>query len=218
MPVGRCVTGAAGVVSLLALLLMAGCGDGGGGDDAGVREAAEAREAAAVADTAAPADPAIIERGFVSNHAEAGFRVYWPGGCGRIKEQVSDGATRRAHREFIYTCLRDGDNGRAVSVRVLHDAQDAGGAPPSPPFVVALVAEQVTRYKLRIRNQRPLEAGGIQGVEVQAVEPGGAGELWMRGLLVGVDVYLLMAWSEAGGLFDDPEIADFFASFRLGNQ
>lgn len=210
---------AAAVVLLAALLLAAGCGDQDAGDQ-DADDATGARDAAAAADTAATAGsaPDIIERGFVSNHADAGFRVYWPGGCGRIKEQVSDGATRRAHREFIYTCMRDGDDGRAVSVRVLHDARDVNGAPPSPPFVVALVEEQMARFKVRTRQQRPLEAAGVRGVEVQATDPGGAGELWMRGLLVGVDVHLLMAWSENGGLFDDPEIADFFASFRLGDQ
>ena len=49
-----------------------------------------------------------------------------------------------------------------------------------------------------------------------AGEEGGAGEVWIRGLLQGDDIFLLMAWNQAGGLFQDPEIAGFFASFRTG--
>ena len=58
-------------------------------------------------------------------------------------------------------------------------------------------------------------ADGVEGVEVHGAEPAGPGEVWLRGLLRDQDVYLLLAWNRRGGLFDDPEMADFFASFRL---
>jgi hypothetical protein len=82
-------------------------------------------------------------------------------------------------------------------------------------MVVRQVEKALEHYGVRAQRQRPLEAPGIEGVEVQAVQPAGKGEVWVRGLLAGPKIYVLTAWNSNGGLFEDPEIADFFASFQL---
>ena len=55
----------------------------------------------------------------------------------------------------------------------------------------------------------------MEGIEVQAVHPSGTGDVWIRGWLAGSTVFMLTAWNNEGGLFADPEAADFFASFKL---
>jgi hypothetical protein len=195
-------------VALATLALLVACGDGG--DDTPSGEAAGADSAAVD-----PSVPTLITGGRVQQHADAGFQVFWPSGCGVIKEQVSDGRTRRADRELIYSCDRDGELGEGTSVRVMFGARGPDGEAPDAAFVVALVERQLQRFGVRALRQRPLSADGIEGVEVHAGEPAGPGEVWLRGLLRDRDVYLLLAWNTAGGLFDDPQMTDFFASFRL---
>jgi len=218
---GRVGYGRAGVW----LLAVAACG--GGGDDQAGRApvgggapgtAAATTAGTAPADTAAavatppPADPEALLRVY----AEAGFRVYWPAGCERINEQMSNGPTRQAAREFIYTCDRDGAKGEGASIRCLRGAHDRDDLPAQPPLVVEIVEAQLRKFGARPVRQRPLESPGVQGVEVQAVQPDRPGEIWLRGLLAGTDVYVLMAWNKSGGLFEDPEVVNFFASFRIG--
>jgi hypothetical protein len=202
---------------LTALVLVAACGDDRQADaEAEPRPRAEA--APAVADTTP--DPGaglrLQQFGQLRTFPEAGFRVYWPSGCGQFSEQISDRATRRAEREFIYNCDRDGNKVHGVGVRVFQNAHDAEGNPPHPRLVTELIERQLRKSGTRILRQRPLEGEGMQGVDVQSGEVGGSGEVWIRGLLVGTDIFLLMAWDQRGGLFEDIEVVDFFASFRAG--
>jgi hypothetical protein len=202
MTAGRCL------LMVAALAMVAACGDG---DDA-----APAGDAAGADSAAAdPSGPTLITEGTVQQHPDAGFQVFWPSGCGVIKEQVSDGRTRRADRELIYSCDRDGELGEGTSVRVMLGARGPDGEAPDAAFVVALIERQLQRFGVRALRQRPLSADGIEGVEVHAGEPAGPGEVWLRGLLRDRDVYLLLAWNTAGGLFEDPQMTDFFASFRI---
>lgn len=205
-------------LALVGLFLVAACGGGDG--DVAERAAThtDSDTMAAAADTAAAAEateaPTLKTTGYVRNYPEPGFLVYWPSGCARIKERVSDGATQRAEHEFIYTCDRDGEKIRGTSVHALHGAHGPDGAPPDPPLVVSMVERQLQKFGVRRERQRMLQVENIEGVEVQAVEPDGTVEVWIRGLLMGDDVYLLTAWNREGGLFEDPETVNFFASFR----
>ncbi len=211
------------------LALLVGCGDDGHTDRPAAQEAtsgaADTAAAAvdpdtvmidAAADTAsaaAPSTPPLAGREV--HHREAGFRIFWPAGFGEVRKQDSGGPTRDAQREFIFTCDRDGLRGSGFSVRCLRHAHGEEGAAPGARSVVGLVEEVLERFQVRAVRQRPLQDGPVQGVEVQAGEPAASGEVWIRGLLVGTDIYLLLAWDRAGNLFEAPGAAAFFASFRL---
>jgi len=198
---------------LLTSLLLVGCGN-----DQEVEGSAKAsrdtgQASAAQDSTPTLADQNLTDDGHVRSHASAGFSIYWPGGCGQLLESSSEGATDNAAKEQIYTC--EHSTGIGFSVRHYHRAQTRDGLPASPVFVVDLVEHQMKRYGVRPDRQRPLEGGAIQGVEVHGVDPAGSGEVWIRGLLVGTEVYILKAWSNQGGLFENVEAADFFHSFQL---
>ncbi|MEZ4388841.1 MAG: hypothetical protein R3D98_14955 [Candidatus Krumholzibacteriia bacterium] len=201
------------LVLLVPLLLLVACG--GQRDPAkGTPGRSAAADTAAVDSVAiAPVVPAelIPAEGSVRHNPEGGFSVYWPDGCERLTQSESGGATRVAEREVVVTCRR---SDVALSVRCLKLAHDVEGNPPHPRLVVSLIEQQLHRKKLRTVRQRPLEAGAVQGVEVQAEGQDSKQRAWFRGLLVGHDVYLLMAIGEAPDLFDRGDIADFFASFR----
>jgi len=202
------------ITATMCLALLAACG-GGGQEDVDETESVAALAEADTVAKPAPTTPELMKEGYLRTFAEAGFTVFWPSGCGGLSEQISSGPTRRAKQEFIYTCDRDGSMGMGVSIRVLHDAHDPDGAPPTPEFVAEMVKDQLQNSGTTILRQRPLQADGIEGVDLHAGEPGGAGEVWMRGLLSGSDVFILMAFGKSGGLFTDPEFVDFFASFRI---
>ncbi len=211
------------ITGLICLAMLAACSGGGQEESAAeepVETLAEANLTTAV-DTVAessPAMPEVKKDGYLRTLDEAGFTVFWPSGCGGLKEQTSSGSTRRAKREFIYTCDRDGAMGAGVSIRVFRDAHDPDGAPPTAEMVAEMVKVQLQKSGTSVIRQRHLQADGIEGVDVQAGEPDGAGEVWMRGLLSGSDVFILMAFDKSGGLFTDPEFVNFFASFRANER
>lgn len=173
-------------------------------------------------DEVVPADPqsggppgAARIAGREVHHEEAGFRVFWPAGYGEVQVQDSGERTTYAAREFIYTIESGGRHGSGYSVRVMRHARGRGERAPDARRVVQHIEMTLKRFQVRTARQRPLEQGAVQGVEVQAIQPGGPGEVWMRGLLVGTDIYLLLAWDREGGVFEDPAAEAFFASFRL---
>ena len=49
---------------------------------------------------------------------------------------------------------------------------------------------------------------------VQSGEVGGSGEVWIRGLLVDGDIYILAAWNRRGGVWGNPDYIAFFNSFQ----
>ncbi len=182
------------------------------------------RPSPAPGDTTAAAAPGVrlsssggdlSAEAYVAEYDEAGAGVTWPSGCEGVSERVSDGPTDQALREFIYSCQRHAPGSQKLTLRVLRRAHTEDGRPPHPRFVVSLIEEQLAQLGAKPQRQRPLETAGIQGIEVQGVEPFGAGEVWLLGVLAGTDVYLLMAWDRAGGLFLDPEIETFFGSLRI---
>jgi hypothetical protein len=213
---------------LFALLAAGGCRDGG-------RQEATPSSAAPVPTTSAPTarpgrsasvpaqvDSSLAARGLrlndgarLATYAAAGFEVYWPTGCGQLQIGEPDQIDDAVRQEFMYACDRFKKKGRGCSVYARRNDVDENGGPPSPPMVVKLVEAALDQYGVRVERQRPIEAPGMAGVEVQAVQPTGKGEVWIRGWLVGPHIYMLSAWNTEGGLFEDPEIHDFFASFKL---
>lgn len=215
----------AATAACLLLLTTAACGDGGTGSGQ-----ASSSQPAPVPATTPPSretlpsqlDSVLAAQGIhlnqagrLARHAAAGFEVFWPSGCGQLRSGEPEIVDPDRRQEFQYACDRFDEQGRGCSIYVLQNGTDENGGPPSPPMVVEQVEAVLEHYGVRSQRQRPLEAPGIEGVEVQAVQPTGKGEVWVRGLLAGPNIYLLTAWNMDGGLFTDPETVDFFASFRL---
>jgi hypothetical protein len=218
----------AAATALLVLLALGACGDGGR-NDAPVERAerplpAPNRDLPPTADQARATqlDSALAaqglrlnEAGHQASYAAAGFEVFWPSGCGQLRTGEPTVLHDGTRQEFRYACDRNQKVGHGCAVYVVQNGKDESGGPPSPPMVVHMVEDALRQYAVRAERQRPLTLAGIEGVEVQAVQPGGPGEVWVRGLLAGPTIYVLTAWNVDGGLFDDVEIRDFFASFRL---
>ena len=213
MPAGRLVS----ALVFLALLTACGGNEDQNADQATIQSmAADSAADSAAAPVVEPTNaPELKQEGFQRTLTEAGFSVFWPSGCASLKEQISDGPTRLATQEFIYTCDRNGTLSAGVSIRALRGARGSDGGAPQVQQVTEVVKKQLQNSGTRILRQRPLAAGGSEGVDVHAVEQDGSAEIWIRGILNGDDIFLLMAWDDRGGLFQDVEVVDFFASFRV---
>ena len=205
---------------LLPLLIgaVAGCGDDGGQ----TRRGGDAHPGTAAGRPVARADRGETTglqptRG-LREHGEAGFAVAWPAACAQLMErqdQPADPDEPGLFRQFSYTCDDPEFEGRGCAVYAMRNVRTADGGPPDPSWVVDKVEDVLREFGVRAERQRPLSRGAVEGVEVQAVRPGEPGEVWVRGLLTGPDVYILVAWNRKGGCFDDIEMQEFFASFRL---
>jgi hypothetical protein len=205
-----------GALLAAAWLVVAGCGDDGAQQQAAA--SGDAGDADTPAAGQAPGDTSAavaMAPGTVVHYPEARFQVLWPAGCEDVELFDSEGPTPAAGRELTYRCERGGADGTAYSVSYLQNAHATEGAAPGPHTVVDLIEVFFARLDAKVVRQRPLQSGAIQGVEAQAEQNDGDGEVWLRGLLVGPDIYLIVATNEAGGVFDSPRARAFFASFRV---
>ena len=156
------------------------------------------------------------------------FRVVWPSGCGSLTTRtLGDGYADVDVFESEYPvgvhCNRAGKEGAGCMVVVVYNGKTADGSPAGPPEVVSRMTRQLQEYGAALVRQRPLVlqfAGGItaEGLEIHGAQQGGAGQVWLRGFLIGSDIYLLSAWDLEGGVWEDPEYHTFFNSFRLGAE
>ena len=67
------------------------------------------------------------------------------------------------------------------------------------------IRELLDGYSVVPARQTPLRRdfgkhGIVEGLDVQAHPQSGTGDVWIRGLLRGDDMYFLVAWKTAGGL------------------
>jgi hypothetical protein len=201
------------VLAMASLVVTAGCG----GDGSSVEEEARRRAGADTPDAAiqlpAPADTAATLGGKVFRHPEANFNIYWPTGCERVQQRMAEEPTERAEREVITFCDRP-----EASYRVIYygGARDSRGDPAHPRLVVAIIEQQLAEEEMQTIRQRPLQGDGMQGVDVHARRGDGSRFLWIRGLLVGTDVYILTVAGPEEGIFMSGETREFFESFTLG--
>jgi len=156
-----------------------------------------------------------------SNEGE--FNVTWPSGCGRLKRRSNVPDPDADPFEVVYlhnvSCDQGGENGHGCSVTAIFNSKGADGGIPGPPEVLAQVTSRLETFGVKVIRQGPLKrelADGslVGGVEVQAADPQGTGQVWMRGLLHAGDIFILTAWKLEGGLWDDPEFQNFFNSFE----
>lgn len=156
---------------------------------------------------------------------EGRFRTTFPTGCARMHTKQSsppDGADSGSDVEVrlvFATCERYGKEGEGCLVNArlgtLADVQDQAAADR----VLKVIGELLANYGVTPTRQVPISRdfgahGKVEGLDVHARSAAGAGDVWIRGLMRDQDMYFLVAWKAAGGLFDDPEYAIFFNDFR----
>jgi hypothetical protein len=194
------------LVWLAIALLLAGCGREQRKDGPGAAPAADAPAAGGLR---------MNNDAREETFRNAGFQVCWPSGCGRVKTLEPHIIDPDQTQEFLYTCDERSHSGQGCAVYVLRAGSAEAGPPPGPDQVVSKIEDVLKRYGVRVARQRPLKAPGLEGVEVQATQPSGPGEYWARGLLSGPNIFVISAWDMQGGAFQDQELGDFFASFRV---
>ncbi|MBK8164525.1 MAG: hypothetical protein IPK64_01025 [bacterium] len=156
---------------------------------------------------------------------EGRFQTTFPTGCARLhtKQNAPVGGSDSGGVEGVSlvfaTCERHGnkDEGCLVNARLgtLADAEGQVAADR----VLKVIGELMANYGVAPTRQIPISRdfgphGKVEGLDVHAHAVSGAGDVWIRGLMRGQDMYFLVAWKAAGGLFDDPEYAVFFNDFR----
>ena len=149
------------------------------------------------------------------------FAVTWPSGCNILHTRKPHDAPPDgefpgdAPTELRVYCDRAGHKNEGCAVHGFYNETAEGGGPPHPRLVIDRIEAIMTTYGVDVTSQTPGSWGSLQGVDVRCGERDGNGELWVRGLLAGPHYYLLTAWSQSGGLFENPVYQTFFDSFRV---
>jgi hypothetical protein len=154
--------------------------------------------------------------------AEGQFSTTFPTGCARLHTRTNEPGAD-SPRSDIYvafvTCERAGATGEGCLVNVRRGVAGGLTAKAASDSVMNEIRELLAGYSVVPARQTPLRRdfgkhGTVEGLDVQAHPQSGTGDVWIRGLLRGDDMYFLVAWKTAGGLFNDPEYALFFDAFR----
>jgi hypothetical protein len=166
-----------------------------------------------------------MDRPFDFTSQEGDFQITWPGGCGKLRTRslVDDGTSQDKEHPVFVSCDRNGEEGEGCSVSVLFNVKGADGGPAGPAEVVARMESMLVKFGAEIKRQAPLKKDFgdglvVEGLDLQAAQTGGAGQVWLRGLLVYGDIYILAAWDLGGQLWGNPEYATFFNSFKPGTE
>lgn len=163
---------------------------------------------------------------FQYTNEDGNFRVTWPSGCSSLNARTrADEDLEDPNPEYpvMVFCDRNGEKGEGCSVTAIINAHSAEGGPAGPAEVVNRMQNLLREFGAEIKRQAPLQkdfGNGlmVEGLDVQAAQAGGAGQVWLRGLLVEGDIYILSAWDLGGNLWSNPEYANFFNSFLPGTK
>lgn len=153
---------------------------------------------------------------------EGRFHTTFPTGCAKLHTRMNtaaDGSADVEVRVVIVNCDRAKAANEGCLVHARLGAARGLKGKAAADVVLAEVDKMLQAYSVNPVRQTPVrrdfgEHGVVEGLDVQARPAGGAGDVWIRGLLLGEDVYVLVAWRAAGGLFEDPEYGVFFEAFR----
>lgn len=165
-----------------------------------------------------------ITHAYTYRSARGNFKTMLPRGCGTVRENWSqphpDADPVTAIEITHIFCDQWGKKGAGVSVSAIFNERKDDGTPAGPPEVMARVEEQLSRYHVKVVEQKPIrrarEDGRVfEGLDVKAEDVEGQGRVWVRGLLQGADIYVLVGWNREGGLWTDPEFQAFFNEFDL---
>ncbi|HPF69737.1 MAG TPA: hypothetical protein PLQ13_03625 [Candidatus Krumholzibacteria bacterium] len=166
--------------------------------------------------------PELITAPYDYRSEQGQFSVTWPSGCGELRRREYPGDPKADPFErvsgYSVSCDQNKEHGRGCAVSVVWNEKSADGGMPGPEQVIARMEEHMRTLGVTIVRQQPIgrelaDGTRIEGLEIQAARPDGAGQAWLRGLLYQGDIFLLSAWKLEGGLWDDPEFQQFFDSF-----
>jgi len=149
------------------------------------------------------------------------FRATFPTGCARIFTKMNmadDGSDNVDVRMVFVTCDRANTEREGCQVNARLGAARGLSGKAAVDRVLTEVRELLDGYGVVPARQSPIRRdfgprGVVEGIDIQAHPQDGKGDVWIRGLLRGDDMYFLIAWKAAGGMLDDPEYGLFFQSF-----
>ncbi len=156
--------------------------------------------------------------------AAGDFSVRFPPGCATYRERTMDQESLPEDYDLVsmtvYTyCDRKGRSNEGCSVAAYVDRDLEDGPPADSGFVLQRTQAVLKQYGVQVLHQKPYhrelkDGPTLEGVDVLATDPDKTGQVWVRGLLVEGDVYMLTAWRAHGALATDPDFVHFFESFR----
>jgi hypothetical protein len=178
--------------------------------------------------TGSPENPLTpVDHAFSFTSEEGDFRVIWPSGCSSVKTRTpggrDDGGDPEREYPVMVFCDRFGEKGDGCSVTVVFNARSEGGGPVDPPEVMRRMKALLAGFGAEIKRQAPVNktfADGrvAEGLDVAAAQTDGAGQVWVRGMIIDGVVYILSAWDLAGNVWNNPEYITFFNSFQPGTE
>ena len=153
---------------------------------------------------------------------EGNFQVTYPTGCARLHTRTNvrpDNGPELTVQVVYVTCDRAGATNEGCAVFSQRGATRGLKGQDAADKVLSAVTEQMKGYGVNPIRQTALrrdfgKRGVVEGIDIQAQRPDGAGDFWIRGLLSGEDIYMVVAWKAAGGLWNDTQYLRFFDSFR----
>lgn len=170
----------------------------------------------------------LSDRPVTHSSSEGDFRVTFPSGCSRTITRVPAEDTPEVNgipgvRVVFTFCDRYQQKGEGCSVTSFFNVTSADGGYPGPDEVVKRVTDLLETMSLGIKKQTHLkktlpDGTLIEGLDIFAAESSGVGQAWVRGLLYEGDIYVLAAWKNTGGLWENPEYITFFNSFKPGAE
>ena len=160
---------------------------------------------------------------------EGAFTVIFPSGCAKVATRMKDdplsgGGPMGARFSTVFVfCDRNEEKGEGASVTSLFFNRDLEDNLATPDDVIEQLKYMLEQYGAQVVKQTPIrkqldEDHFIEGLELLAQSPDGKSHVWLRGLLDNGDIFILAAWKVDGGLWDDPEYAAFFNSFKPGTD
>jgi len=157
---------------------------------------------------------------------EGDFRITFPSGCGKMvtripSEELPDVDGIPAVLITTTFCDRYQEKGEGCSVSSHFNVTSADGGYPESEQVIERVVRALEGMKAAIKKQTHLrkelpDGTIIEGLDVLAADSAGVGQVWVRGLLYEGDIFIISAWKNTGGLWDDPAYLTFFNSFQPG--
>ena len=164
-------------------------------------------------------DPVV----FTSDNED--FRIIFPRGCGKLVARANEPDLWGGEdwdeiiQVNVVYCDRYQTEGEGCSVNATFNMSGDDGSMAGPAQVIKLVEESLKEFGAKVVNQRPIKKefeNGIlvEGVEIFAQAELGKGDIWLRGLLTDGDIYILTAWNDQGGAWNNPDYLAFFNSFQ----
>ena len=191
------------------------------GDSDPVRDQEKSKSKLSVGDS--PENLSVNPVTYISENGD--FQIIFPGGCGKLVTRANEPDLFGGEEwddivqvTYVY-CDRFQEEGEGCSVKATFNLHGEDGEMAGPGHVVTRVESALKHFQANIVTQEAVKKqydNGIlvEGVEILAKPENSPGEIWIRGLLVQGDVYILTAWKNQGGLWKDLEYRTFFNSFQ----